>query len=142
MSSEKLGRAASHNAYSMTVFLYSYLRGQKDIQVWRCNIQLKIWEKGVISYVYQILLSKSALKIFFLLIQQILCLAEQIKFTEDVENAIQDHSLHQIETQLVKKLEHYTDIDTSAEDLDDTGRKKCSVFCLLFSYLNTFWILC
>ncbi|XP_045342577.1 cytoplasmic dynein 2 heavy chain 1 isoform X15 [Leopardus geoffroyi] len=47
---------------------------------------------------------------------QILCLAEQIKFTEDVENAIQDHSLHQIETQLVTKLEHYTSIDTSSED--------------------------
>ncbi|EPY79965.1 hypothetical protein CB1_000877044, partial [Camelus ferus] len=47
---------------------------------------------------------------------QILCLAEQIKFTEDVENAIKDHSLHQIETQLVNKLEHYTNIDTSSED--------------------------
>lgn len=56
-------------------------------------------------------------------------MAEQIKFTEDVENAIQDHSLHQIETQLVKKLEHYTDIDTSAEDLGDTGKEK--MFCFL-----------
>ncbi|KAF3823514.1 hypothetical protein GH733_006982 [Mirounga leonina] len=35
-----------------------------------------------------------------LLSNNILCLAEQIKFTEDVENAIKDHSLHQIETQL------------------------------------------
>ncbi|XP_019521077.1 PREDICTED: cytoplasmic dynein 2 heavy chain 1 [Hipposideros armiger] len=51
---------------------------------------------------------------------QILCLAEHIKFTEDVENAIQDHSLHQIETQLVKKLEHYTNIDTSSEDPGNT----------------------
>ncbi|GAB5577021.1 cytoplasmic dynein 2 heavy chain 1 isoform X12 [Prionailurus iriomotensis] len=50
----------------------------------------------------------------------ILCLAEQIKFTEDVENAIQDHSLHQIETQLVTKLEHYTSIDTSSEDPEGT----------------------
>ncbi|KAK7812802.1 LOW QUALITY PROTEIN: hypothetical protein U0070_019828, partial [Myodes glareolus] len=47
---------------------------------------------------------------------QILCLAEQIKFTEDVENAIKDHSLHQIETQLVAKLERYTSVDTSSED--------------------------
>ncbi|OBS69904.1 hypothetical protein A6R68_01554 [Neotoma lepida] len=47
---------------------------------------------------------------------KILCLAEQIKFTEDVENAIKDHSLHQIETQLVAKLEHYTSVDTSSED--------------------------
>ncbi|KAF4008811.1 hypothetical protein G4228_000485 [Cervus hanglu yarkandensis] len=51
---------------------------------------------------------------------QILCLAEQIKFTEDVENAIKDHSLHQIETQLVNKLEHYTNIDTSSEDPGNT----------------------
>ncbi|KAG8523219.1 Cytoplasmic dynein 2 heavy chain 1, partial [Galemys pyrenaicus] len=51
---------------------------------------------------------------------QILCLAEQIKFTEDTENAIKDHSLHQIETQLVNKLEHYTNIDTSSEDPGNT----------------------
>ncbi|XP_023565248.1 cytoplasmic dynein 2 heavy chain 1 [Octodon degus] len=51
---------------------------------------------------------------------QILCLAEQIKFTEDVENAIRDHSLHQIETQLVNKLEHYTSVDTSSEDPGST----------------------
>ncbi|MBZ3869929.1 Cytoplasmic dynein 2 heavy chain 1 [Sciurus carolinensis] len=51
---------------------------------------------------------------------QILCLAEQIKFTEDIENAIKDHTLHQIETQLVNKLEHYTNIDTSSEDPGNT----------------------
>lgn len=66
-------------------------------------------------------------------------MAEQIKFTEDVENAIQDHSLHQIEAQLVNKLEHYTDIDTSSEDSGNTGMGKWSIFCLLFSYLNIFW---
>lgn len=66
-------------------------------------------------------------------------MAEQIKFTEDVENAIQDHSLHQIEAQLVNKLEHYTDIDTSSEDSSNAGMGKCSIFCLLFSYLNIFW---
>ncbi|XP_072467338.1 cytoplasmic dynein 2 heavy chain 1 isoform X1 [Notamacropus eugenii] len=51
---------------------------------------------------------------------QILCLAEQIQFTEDVENAIQDHSLHQIELELMAKLEHYTNIDTSSEDPSNT----------------------
>ncbi|XP_032214095.1 cytoplasmic dynein 2 heavy chain 1 isoform X5 [Mustela erminea] len=51
---------------------------------------------------------------------QILCLAEQIKFTEDVENAIKDHSLHQIESQLVAKLEHYTSVDTGGEDPGNT----------------------
>ncbi|XP_009895076.2 cytoplasmic dynein 2 heavy chain 1 [Dryobates pubescens] len=47
---------------------------------------------------------------------QILSLAEQIQFTEDVENAIQDHKLRQLESQLVTKLEHYTSIDTSIGD--------------------------
>lgn len=65
MSSEKLVWAASQNASSMTVFAYSYLRCQRDIQVQRCNIQLKIWEKGVISYVYEIFLSKLSFKNIF-----------------------------------------------------------------------------
>ncbi|CAH2225380.1 cytoplasmic dynein 2 heavy chain 1 [Pelobates cultripes] len=42
---------------------------------------------------------------------QILCLAEQIQFTEDVENAIRHGSLHEIELDLTAKLEHYTSID-------------------------------
>ncbi|XP_075448514.1 cytoplasmic dynein 2 heavy chain 1 isoform X2 [Ascaphus truei] len=49
---------------------------------------------------------------------QILCLAEQIQFTEDTENGIRDRSLHQIELELTAKLEHYTSIDTS---MDETG---------------------
>lgn len=60
-------------------------------------------------------------------LSQILCLAEQIKFTEDVENAIKDHSLHQIETELVNKLEHYTNIDTSSEDPGNTGMGKWAI---------------
>lgn len=60
-------------------------------------------------------------RVIFLVLQQILCLAEQIKFTEDVENAIKDHSLHQIETQLVAKLERYTSVDTSSEDPGNSG---------------------
>ncbi|KAI4889837.1 hypothetical protein NFI96_027314, partial [Prochilodus magdalenae] len=46
---------------------------------------------------------------------QILCLAEQIQFTEDVENAIRQQNLHQLELELVAKLEHYTNTDTSTE---------------------------
>ncbi|XP_028817493.1 cytoplasmic dynein 2 heavy chain 1 isoform X3 [Denticeps clupeoides] len=51
---------------------------------------------------------------------QILCLAEQIQFTEDVENAIRNQSLQQLEVELMAKLEHYTSIDTSAEDSSST----------------------
>ncbi|EMP37963.1 Cytoplasmic dynein 2 heavy chain 1 [Chelonia mydas] len=41
---------------------------------------------------------------------------EQIQFTEDVETAIKEHNLQQIELELMAKLEHYTSIDTSMED--------------------------
>jgi hypothetical protein len=68
-------------------------------------------------------------------------LAEQIKFTEDIENAIKDHSLHQIETQLVNKLEYCTSIDASSEDPGNTGMEGCSLFCQLWDYLNYFGIL-
>ncbi|XP_038617598.1 cytoplasmic dynein 2 heavy chain 1 [Tachyglossus aculeatus] len=47
---------------------------------------------------------------------QILSLAEQIHFTEDVEKAIRGHSLRQLEMELTAKLEHYTNVDTSSED--------------------------
>ncbi|KAM4699205.1 cytoplasmic dynein 2 heavy chain 1 [Discoglossus pictus] len=47
---------------------------------------------------------------------QILCLAEHIQFTENVENAIREHNLHQLEMELADKLEHYTSIDTTSDD--------------------------
>ncbi|KAF3692878.1 Cytoplasmic dynein 2 heavy chain 1 [Channa argus] len=47
---------------------------------------------------------------------QILCLAEQIQFTEDVERAIKEQSLQQLELELSAKLEHYTTVDTSSDD--------------------------
>ncbi|XP_013915709.1 PREDICTED: cytoplasmic dynein 2 heavy chain 1 [Thamnophis sirtalis] len=47
---------------------------------------------------------------------QILCLAEQIQFTEDVECAVKECNLQQIELELMAKLEHYTSIDTNIED--------------------------
>ncbi|KAI1893942.1 hypothetical protein AGOR_G00128840 [Albula goreensis] len=47
---------------------------------------------------------------------QILCLAEQIQFTEDVESAIRHQSLQQLEVELMAKLDHYTSVDTSSEE--------------------------
>ncbi|KAM4566457.1 cytoplasmic dynein 2 heavy chain 1 isoform 3-T3 [Odontesthes bonariensis] len=47
---------------------------------------------------------------------QILCLAEQIQFTEDVERAIKEQNLQQLELELNSKLEHYTTVDTSSDD--------------------------
>uniref|UniRef100_A0AAV2J329 Cytoplasmic dynein 2 heavy chain 1 n=1 Tax=Knipowitschia caucasica TaxID=637954 RepID=A0AAV2J329_KNICA len=46
---------------------------------------------------------------------QILCVAEQIQFTEDVEKAIKDQNLQRLELELNSKLEHYTAVDTSAD---------------------------
>ncbi|KAI3354358.1 hypothetical protein L3Q82_018881, partial [Scortum barcoo] len=54
--------------------------------------------------------------------QQILCLAEQIQFTEDVERALKEQSLQQLELELNAKLEHYTTVDTSSEDNANTAR--------------------
>ncbi|KAA8593993.1 hypothetical protein FQN60_004827, partial [Etheostoma spectabile] len=51
---------------------------------------------------------------------QILCLAEQIQFTEDVERALKEQSLQQLELELKAKLEHYTTVDTSSEDHTNT----------------------
>ncbi|XP_040902456.1 cytoplasmic dynein 2 heavy chain 1 [Toxotes jaculatrix] len=51
---------------------------------------------------------------------QILCLAEQIQFTEDVERALKDQNLQQLELELNAKLEHYTTVDTSSDDPANT----------------------
>ncbi|KAM3875467.1 cytoplasmic dynein 2 heavy chain 1 [Diretmus argenteus] len=47
---------------------------------------------------------------------QILCLAEQIQFTEDVEKALREQNLQQLELELTAKLEHYTTVDTNSDD--------------------------
>lgn len=52
---------------------------------------------------------------------QILCLAEQIQFTEDVERALKEQNMQQLAMELNAKLEHYTTVDTSAKDPTDTG---------------------
>ncbi|XP_025753905.1 cytoplasmic dynein 2 heavy chain 1 isoform X2 [Oreochromis niloticus] len=51
---------------------------------------------------------------------QILCLAEQIQFTEDVERAIKEQNLHQLELELNSKLEVYTTVDTSSDNTDSS----------------------
>ncbi|CAL8361611.1 unnamed protein product [Merluccius merluccius] len=52
---------------------------------------------------------------------QILCLAEQIQFTEDVERALREQSLQRLELELSAKLDHYTTVDTSSQDHSNTG---------------------
>lgn len=60
---------------------------------------------------------------FELSLPKILSLAEQIQFTEDVESAIKERKLQQLELELMAKLDHYTSIDTSIEDTGTTGIK-------------------
>ncbi|XP_029458286.1 cytoplasmic dynein 2 heavy chain 1 [Rhinatrema bivittatum] len=69
---------------------------------------------------------------------QILCLAEQILFTEDIENAIRDHNLYQIEIELMAKLEHYTSIDTSMEDTGsaDSGILELKLKALILDVIH------
>ncbi|XP_059389924.1 dynein cytoplasmic 2 heavy chain 1 isoform X4 [Carassius carassius] len=52
---------------------------------------------------------------------QVLCLAEQIQFTADVENAIRQQNLHQLELELTTKLENYIGVDTN---MDDTAESR------------------
>ncbi|KAJ7398962.1 hypothetical protein BTVI_119896 [Pitangus sulphuratus] len=51
---------------------------------------------------------------------QILSLAEQIQFTEDVESAIKSHNLQQLELELMAKLDHYTNIGSGIENTGST----------------------
>ncbi|CAB1349241.1 unnamed protein product [Coregonus sp. 'balchen'] len=62
-----------------------------------------------------------------LLCECILCLAEQIQFTEEVESGLRNSSLQQLEVELTAKLEHYTTVDTSSEE---TGNTESSVLQL------------
>lgn len=59
---------------------------------------------------------------------QILCLAEQIQFTEDVERALKQQNLQQLELNLTAKLEHYTTADTSSVDHSDKGTYSRQIF--------------
>ncbi|XP_037123246.1 cytoplasmic dynein 2 heavy chain 1 isoform X1 [Syngnathus acus] len=69
---------------------------------------------------------------------QILCLAEQIQFTEDVERALKEHSLQQLELELSTKLEHYTTVDTSSDDQTntDTGILQLKLKALILDIIH------
>uniref|UniRef100_A0A671UTN4 Cytoplasmic dynein 2 heavy chain 1 n=1 Tax=Sparus aurata TaxID=8175 RepID=A0A671UTN4_SPAAU len=61
---------------------------------------------------------------------QILCLAEQIQFTEDVERALKEQNLQQLELELNAKLEHYTTVDTSSDDNSNVLQLKLKALIL------------
>uniref|UniRef100_A0A8D0H431 Cytoplasmic dynein 2 heavy chain 1 n=1 Tax=Sphenodon punctatus TaxID=8508 RepID=A0A8D0H431_SPHPU len=67
---------------------------------------------------------------------QVLCLAEQIQFTEDVENAIKEHNLQQIELELMAKLDHYTSVDTQVEDPGNSGILELKLKALILDVIH------
>ncbi|XP_041438616.1 cytoplasmic dynein 2 heavy chain 1 isoform X2 [Xenopus laevis] len=67
---------------------------------------------------------------------QILCLAEQIQFTEDVESAIREQRLHQVDIELMAKLDHYTSIDTSMGDTAGAGILELKLKALILDVIH------
>ncbi|XP_065136472.1 cytoplasmic dynein 2 heavy chain 1 [Paramisgurnus dabryanus] len=67
---------------------------------------------------------------------QILCLAEQIQFTADVENAIRHQSLHQLEQELMAKLENYTSVNTSTDDTTETKVVRLKLKALILDVIH------
>ncbi|XP_026994578.2 cytoplasmic dynein 2 heavy chain 1 isoform X2 [Tachysurus fulvidraco] len=66
---------------------------------------------------------------------QILCLAEQIQFTQDVESAIREQNLHQLELELTAKLEHYTDTNARIESTE-SGVLQLKLKALIFDVIH------
>ncbi|XP_073719558.1 cytoplasmic dynein 2 heavy chain 1 [Misgurnus anguillicaudatus] len=67
---------------------------------------------------------------------QILCLAEQIQFTADVESAIRHQSLHQLEQELMAKLENYTSVNTSTDDTTETKVVRLKLKALILDVIH------
>ncbi|NXV90779.1 DYHC2 protein, partial [Calonectris borealis] len=105
-----------------TVTLRNKVLLSNDVEVWLNSLALEMKEtlkKMLIDCVDAGKKSQGSIDPS-LFPSQILSLAEQIQFTEDVESAIKDHNLQQLELELMAKLEHYTSIDTSIEDTGST----------------------
>ncbi|XP_057206860.1 cytoplasmic dynein 2 heavy chain 1 isoform X3 [Triplophysa rosa] len=67
---------------------------------------------------------------------QILCLAEQIQFTVDVENAIRQQTLHQLEQELTAKLENYTSVNTSTDDSTESRVVQLKLKALILDIIH------
>ncbi|XP_050986096.1 LOW QUALITY PROTEIN: cytoplasmic dynein 2 heavy chain 1 [Labeo rohita] len=67
---------------------------------------------------------------------QILCLAEQIQFTADVENAIRQQNLHQLELELTAKLESYTSVDGNTDDTAESRVLQSKLKALILDVIH------
>lgn len=63
-------------------------------------------------------------------------MAEQILFTEDVESAIKNHNLQQLESELTAKLDRYTSVGSAIEDTGSTGIQM--IINILFFIITAF----
>ena len=68
---------------------------------------------------------------------QILGVAEQIQFTEDVEQALREQSLQGLELELSAKLEHYTTVEPSAHQPSTTGTLDPRTVQINYLLMNT-----
>ncbi|KAJ8280434.1 hypothetical protein GJAV_G00054510 [Gymnothorax javanicus] len=98
-----------------------------DVEVWLCNLSTEMKETLKQLLCECVTAGKRGDVDPSRYPSQILCLAEQIQFTEDVESAIRHQNLQQLELELMAKLEHYTSVDSSAEE---TGATDSSVLQL------------
>ncbi|XP_026115691.1 cytoplasmic dynein 2 heavy chain 1-like [Carassius auratus] len=67
---------------------------------------------------------------------QVLCLAEQIQFTADVENAIRQQNLHQLELELTAKLESYIGVDTNTDDTAESRVLQLKLKALILDVIH------
>lgn len=54
-------------------------------------------------------------------VRQILCLAEQVQFTERCEAAIKSNSLQEFQIEMESQLESYTNVEIGGSDSPDSG---------------------
>ncbi|XP_064157010.1 dynein cytoplasmic 2 heavy chain 1 isoform X2 [Anguilla rostrata] len=109
------------------VLLRNMIRISNDVEVWLSNLSVEMKETLKQLLCECVMAGKRGDVDPSRYPSQILCLAEQIQFTEDVEKAIHHQSLQQLELELMAKLEHYTSVDSSTED---TGGADSSVLQL------------
>ncbi|TRY83670.1 hypothetical protein DNTS_027964 [Danionella cerebrum] len=67
---------------------------------------------------------------------QILCLAEQIGFTADVENSIRQQNLHQLEQELTEKLNNYTSVDTNTGQVTESNVLQLKLKALILDVIH------
>lgn len=102
----------------ITINIYIFLILNNIKQVWLRNLEVEIRSSLKNLALNCMLKSNSHTQDPFSLPTQILCLAQNIRFTEQAERAIVSKELHKLKTNVEKES-----MDYSAADADDEGEK-------------------